>query len=240
MEPYRGLEWHEMARRCRGRDAEILRCCVLGLEVRRERATGIEPAFSAWEAEGASFLLNVCARRPIWTLEFGSAALFRMALRCKTPVDSDTIVGQGWAKADHSTSTLEPTLRGVGYLLAEGAVPVKLRTPLPRRRRRRHTRRPCRAAEEPALSSASHWRSVLSEVNQAGLCSNPVRLRGLTLDRRTGQLVEDELVVACKNRRAAVCPSCSRLYQDDAIHSWLPASVAKARIPTWPGTLSSS
>ena len=66
------------------------------------------------------------------------------------------------------------------------------------------------------MSSASHWRSVLSEVDRAGLCSNPVRLRGLTLDRRTGELVEDELVVACKDRRAAVCPSCSRLYQDDA------------------------
>lgn len=51
MEPHRGLEWHEMARRCRGRDAESLRCCVLGLEVRRERATRIELAFSAWEAD---------------------------------------------------------------------------------------------------------------------------------------------------------------------------------------------
>jgi DNA segregation ATPase FtsK/SpoIIIE-like protein len=53
---------------------------------------------------------------------------FRMALRCTTPEASDTILGQGWAKAGYSASTLEPTLRGVGYLLAEGAVPVKLRT----------------------------------------------------------------------------------------------------------------
>ena len=53
---------------------------------------------------------------------------FRMALRCTTPEASDTILGQGWAKQGYSASTLDPTARGVGYLLAEGAVPVKLRT----------------------------------------------------------------------------------------------------------------
>jgi DNA segregation ATPase FtsK/SpoIIIE-like protein len=53
---------------------------------------------------------------------------FRMALRCTTPEASDTILGQGWAKEGYSASTLDPTLRGVGWLLAEGAVPVKVRT----------------------------------------------------------------------------------------------------------------
>ena len=53
---------------------------------------------------------------------------FRMALRCTTPEASDTILGQGWAKEGYSASTLDPTSRGVGYLLAEGAVPVKIRT----------------------------------------------------------------------------------------------------------------
>jgi DNA segregation ATPase FtsK/SpoIIIE-like protein len=53
---------------------------------------------------------------------------FRMALRCTTPEASDTILGQGWAKEGFSASTLDPTTRGVGYLLAEGAVPVKVRT----------------------------------------------------------------------------------------------------------------
>jgi hypothetical protein len=66
------------------------------------------------------------------------------------------------------------------------------------------------------MSSASHWRSVLAEVRQASLCSNPVRLRGITLDRSTGELAEGGLLVPCKDRRAAVCPSCSRLYQADA------------------------
>ena len=66
------------------------------------------------------------------------------------------------------------------------------------------------------MRSASQWRAVLAEVDQAGLCAHPVRLRGLTLDRSSGELVEGDLLVACKDRRAAVCPSCSRLYQADA------------------------
>jgi hypothetical protein len=66
------------------------------------------------------------------------------------------------------------------------------------------------------MISVVHWRSVLAEVDQAGLCSNPVRLRGITLDRSNGELAEGDLVVACKDRRAVVCPSCARLYQADA------------------------
>ena len=65
-------------------------------------------------------------------------------------------------------------------------------------------------------TTASYWRSVLSEVDRAGLCANPIRLRGMTLDRSTGELADSALVVACKDRRASVCPSCSRLYQEDA------------------------
>jgi DNA segregation ATPase FtsK/SpoIIIE-like protein len=53
---------------------------------------------------------------------------FRMAMRCTTPEASDTVLGQGWASQGYSASTLEPTARGVGFLLAEGAVPVKIRT----------------------------------------------------------------------------------------------------------------
>ncbi len=66
------------------------------------------------------------------------------------------------------------------------------------------------------MTSASHWRAVLGEVDQTGLCSNPVRLRGITLDRTTGELAEGALLVPCKDRRASVCPSCSRLDQADA------------------------
>ena len=65
-------------------------------------------------------------------------------------------------------------------------------------------------------STAAQWRNLLAEVDQAGLCTNPIRLHGVTLDTSTGELAEGTIVVACKDRRAAVCPSCSRLYRADA------------------------
>jgi hypothetical protein len=68
------------------------------------------------------------------------------------------------------------------------------------------------------MTSAAHWREVLAEINQAGGCTHPIRLRGVSLDRSTGELAEATILVACKDRRSAVCPSCSRLYQADAWH----------------------
>jgi FtsK/SpoIIIE family len=53
---------------------------------------------------------------------------FRLALRCTTPQASDTILGQGWASRGHNAGTISPADRGVGFLLAEDGLPVKLRT----------------------------------------------------------------------------------------------------------------
>lgn len=53
---------------------------------------------------------------------------FRLALRCTTPEASDTVLGQGWASRGYSAATIETAARGVGYLLAEGALPVKCRS----------------------------------------------------------------------------------------------------------------
>jgi DNA segregation ATPase FtsK/SpoIIIE, S-DNA-T family len=50
---------------------------------------------------------------------------FRLALRCSTPQASDTILGQGWATAD--AATIPGGQRGVGYLLAEGERPVRVK-----------------------------------------------------------------------------------------------------------------
>ena len=52
---------------------------------------------------------------------------FRWALRCLTPQASDTVLGQGWASLGYSASGVDATDRGVGLLLAEGGVPVRLR-----------------------------------------------------------------------------------------------------------------
>ncbi|ETK36098.1 FtsK/SpoIIIE domain-containing protein [Microbispora sp. ATCC PTA-5024] len=52
----------------------------------------------------------------------------RWALRCTTPQASDTILGQGWAGRGYNASTIDSTQRGAGLLLAEGAMPVWLRS----------------------------------------------------------------------------------------------------------------
>jgi hypothetical protein len=52
---------------------------------------------------------------------------FRWALRCSTPDASDTILGRGWASQGYSAASIDPATRGVGLLLQEGGVPVRLR-----------------------------------------------------------------------------------------------------------------
>jgi hypothetical protein len=53
---------------------------------------------------------------------------FRWALRYSTPQASDTILGSGWASQGYSATTIDPATRGVGLLLQEGGVPVRLRS----------------------------------------------------------------------------------------------------------------
>jgi S-DNA-T family DNA segregation ATPase FtsK/SpoIIIE len=53
---------------------------------------------------------------------------FRLAMRCTTPQASDTILGQGWASQGYSAATIGLSQRGVGLLLAEDGVPVRLRS----------------------------------------------------------------------------------------------------------------
>jgi hypothetical protein len=52
---------------------------------------------------------------------------FRWALRCSTPDASDTILGRGWASQGYSAAQVDPTARGVGWLLQEGGMPARLR-----------------------------------------------------------------------------------------------------------------
>lgn len=70
------------------------------------------------------------------------------------------------------------------------------------------------------------WASAAARV---GYCTNPIRVRGssTSFDRDTGQPLQtfntlDEafgvLHLRCGNRRADVCPSCSRVYAADTFH----------------------
>jgi S-DNA-T family DNA segregation ATPase FtsK/SpoIIIE len=53
---------------------------------------------------------------------------YRWALRTSTPQSSDMILGAGQASAGYSSAKVAAATRGVGYLLAEGASPVRLRS----------------------------------------------------------------------------------------------------------------
>lgn len=59
-------------------------------------------------------------------------------------------------------------------------------------------------------------RELLREVMLAGQCSHPVRLRGNLVNLETGEIVNRQLKVACKDRRENICPACSRRYGGDA------------------------
>jgi hypothetical protein len=99
-------------RKQRARFAELLRDLVA-----RGRAAGIV-VLAATQKPSADVVPS--ALRDL----FG----FRLALRCTTPQASDTILGQGWASRGHNAGTISPADRGVGFLLAEDGLPVKLRT----------------------------------------------------------------------------------------------------------------
>lgn len=53
---------------------------------------------------------------------------YRLAFRCTTRDASDTILGAGWAAKGYSAAEIDPDTRGVGLLLGEGGLPVRLRT----------------------------------------------------------------------------------------------------------------
>ena len=63
---------------------------------------------------------------PTWIRDLFS---FRLAMRCTSSDSSDTILGQGWASQGFSAATIDPSTRGVGYLLAEGGLPTLIMTP---------------------------------------------------------------------------------------------------------------
>jgi FtsK/SpoIIIE family len=52
---------------------------------------------------------------------------YRLALRCATRDASDTVLGVGWATEGFTASDIDPANRGVGYLLAEGSLPRRMR-----------------------------------------------------------------------------------------------------------------
>jgi S-DNA-T family DNA segregation ATPase FtsK/SpoIIIE len=53
---------------------------------------------------------------------------YRLAFRCTTDSSSDIVLGRGWAAAGYNAATIAPEDRGVGYLLAEGGIPRRIKS----------------------------------------------------------------------------------------------------------------
>ncbi|MFG2959670.1 replication initiator [Streptomyces sp. NPDC048291] len=80
-----------------------------------------------------------------------------------------------------------------------------------------------RLAQDPNFS---RW---LAQITATGGCAHPVHLSGstTTLDGTTGEILHhydtrsepgERLLVRCRNRRATICPACSRLHAGDTYH----------------------
>ncbi|PJM94394.1 replication initiator [Streptomyces sp. CB01373] len=80
-----------------------------------------------------------------------------------------------------------------------------------------------RLAQDPKFA---RW---LEQITATGGCAHPVHLSGstTTLDGATGEILHhydtrnepgERLLVRCRNRRATVCPACSRLHAGDTYH----------------------
>src|ERR687893_2528539 len=52
---------------------------------------------------------------------------YRWAFRCTTDASSDVILGHGWANQGYSAAEIDPTARGVGWLIAEGGTPRRMK-----------------------------------------------------------------------------------------------------------------
>jgi DNA segregation ATPase FtsK/SpoIIIE, S-DNA-T family len=53
---------------------------------------------------------------------------YRLAFRCSTDSSSDVILGHGWANEGYTASDIDPSTRGVGWLIAEGGIPRRIKT----------------------------------------------------------------------------------------------------------------
>ena len=143
---------------------------------------------------------------------------FRMALRCTTPEASDTILGQGWAKEGYSASTLDPTTPRRGLAAGRRGGAGQDPHPLPRRRRHRRAGRQRESLDGGRLVSVGRplARACWPRSTRPACARTRSACAGSPWTARRASCAEGDLLVACKDRRAAVCPSCSRLYQADA------------------------
>lgn len=52
---------------------------------------------------------------------------YRWAFRCTTDASSDIVLGHGWTARGHSAASVAPETKGIGFLLAEGGIPRRIK-----------------------------------------------------------------------------------------------------------------
>jgi S-DNA-T family DNA segregation ATPase FtsK/SpoIIIE len=78
----------------------------------------------------AGFIMIVATQRPsadVVPTSFRDLFGYRWAFRCSTEASSDTILGHGWANQGYVATDIDPLARGVGWLLAEGGIPRRVK-----------------------------------------------------------------------------------------------------------------
>ncbi|MFG2356195.1 replication initiator [Streptomyces sp. NPDC048521] len=79
------------------------------------------------------------------------------------------------------------------------------------------------------LAQDPNFYRLLEQITATGGCAHPVHLSGstTTVDGATGEIIHhydtrnepgERLFVRCRNRRATICPACSRLHAGDTYH----------------------
>ena len=81
---------------------------------------------------------------------------YRWAFRCTTDASSDVILGHGWANQGYSAAEIDPTARGVGWLIAEGGTPRRMKAAY--------------LSDDQAARIAEHavWLRTHAAINRAG------------------------------------------------------------------------
>jgi hypothetical protein len=82
------------------------------------------------EGRGAGIRILAATQKPstdVIPSSLRDMCAYALALRCRTPQASDTILGQGWASEGADASKIPDIQRGVGYLLSEGARPERVK-----------------------------------------------------------------------------------------------------------------
>lgn len=88
--------------------------------VARGRACGMPVVAATQRPSGAG-------NPPVIEANLRDLFAYRAAFRCTTPDSSDLILGRGWAKDGYDARSILPEEQGVGYLLAEGGYPRKIK-----------------------------------------------------------------------------------------------------------------